>query len=178
MTAQEIQKRNERSQKLKLSRSNEGSFYVESSEGMVLYKVNPNGKDDQTSFSCTCGDFARGIKNDPHFQCKHVLSVLNCVPNGEFEDAEFLERKKPKLDERFIITIDDKDFVTYPGLLDLGHQKGTLKIEVEPLQIPTKENENFAVCKALVVSTNWRNYYGTSETPILPTAVQGFPSIF
>jgi hypothetical protein len=99
-------KRNEKSQTLKVLRAN-GDFFVESAEGMVLYKVNPNGKDDQTSFSCTCGDFARGVKNDPHFQCKHVLSVLSCVPNGEFEDAEFLEKKKPKLDERFMSIAGD-----------------------------------------------------------------------
>ena len=126
MTTKELQKRNEKSQSLKVLRAN-GDFFVESAEGMVLYKVNPNGKDDQTSFSCTCGDFARGVKNDPHFQCKHVLSVLNCLPNGEFEDGQFLEKKKPKLDERFIKSIEGRDFVLYSGLLDLAHQKGLIE---------------------------------------------------
>ena len=126
MTTKELQKRNEKSQVLKVLRAN-GDFFVESAEGMVLYRVNPNGKDDQTNFSCTCGDYARGVKNDPHFQCKHVLSVLGCVPNGEFEDAEFLERKKPKLDERFIKSIEGRDFVLYSGLLDLAHQKGLVE---------------------------------------------------
>ena len=151
MTTKEIQKRNEKSQALKVLRAN-GDFFVESAEGMVLYKVNPNGKDDQTNFSCTCGDFARGVKNDPHFQCKHVLSVLNCLPNGEVEDGQFLEKKKPKLDERFIKSIEGRDFVLYSGLLDLAHQKGLLKIEVDPLQFPTKENGYFAICKATATS--------------------------
>jgi len=151
MTTKEIQKRNEKSQTLKVLRAN-GDFFVESAEGMVLYKVNPNGKDDQAKFSCTCGDYARGDKTDPHFQCKHILSVLNCLPSGEIENAQFLEKKKHKLDERFIKTIEGRDFVLYSGLLDLAHQKGLLKIEVDPLQFPTKENGFFAICKAMVTS--------------------------
>jgi len=150
MTAQEIQKRNERSQKLRVIRVDDGSYFVESSEGKICYKCTI----EDGEVSCTCGDFARNIRIDPNFRCKHIVSVQNCVHEGDMETGEFLERKKPKLDERFIITLEGKDFVTYPGLLDLGHQKGILKIEVEPLQIPTKENEHFAVCKALVVSTN------------------------
>lgn len=59
---------------------------------------------------------------------------------------------KPKLDDRFIISIEGKDFVTYPGLLDLGHQKGLESIEVSPLQLPTSENGFLAICKATVVS--------------------------
>jgi hypothetical protein len=154
MTAQEIQKRNERSQKLRVIRIDEGSYFVESSEGKICYKV----MIEDGEVSCTCGDFARNIRLDPNFRCKHIVSVQNCVHEGDMETGELLERKKPKLDERFIITLEGKDFVTYPGLLDLGHQKGILKMEVEPLQIPTKENEHFAVCKALVVSTNGESF--------------------
>jgi hypothetical protein len=40
----------------------------------------------------------------------------------------------------------------YSGLLDLAHQKGLLKIEVDALQYPTKENGNFAICKATATS--------------------------
>jgi len=61
MTVKEIQKRNEKSQALKVLRAN-GNFFVESSEGMVLYKVTPDGNG---KFSCTCGDYAKGQKRFP-----------------------------------------------------------------------------------------------------------------
>ena len=40
----------------------------------------------------------------------------------------------------------------YPGLLDLAHQHGLSSIEVDIVQMPTKENGNFAVCRATVMS--------------------------
>jgi predicted nucleic acid-binding Zn finger protein len=142
MTTKELQKRSERSQDLRVLKSN-GNYFVESAEGMVLYKVNPTGEPEK--YVCTCGDYARGTKNDPNYQCKHILAVLSCVMT---EQAEFLEKKKPKLDERFIKTIEGRDFVLYSGLLDLAHQKKLNRIEVDILQYPTKENGNSAVCKA------------------------------
>ena len=148
MTAQELQKRNERAQRLRVIQVDDESFYVESAEGKICYRVVLSDDD----VYCTCGDFARNVKTDSNFRCKHILAVNSCIPEGEFETAQFLEKKKPKLDERFITEIEGKEFVKYPGLLDLGHQKGILKIEVDPMQIPTKENGNFAICRAVVVS--------------------------
>jgi hypothetical protein len=43
MTTKELQKRSERSQDLRVLKSN-GNYFVESAEGMVLYKVNPAGE--------------------------------------------------------------------------------------------------------------------------------------
>jgi len=147
MTAREIQKRNNRAAKLKVIQVDEKSFYVESSEGKIMYNVTAyNGV-----MECTCGDFARNIKTDHTFMCKHILAVINCTEE-DYEKANFLDKKKPRLDERFITEIEGREFVKYPGLLDLGHQKGILKIAVETIQIPSKENDNFAICKALVVS--------------------------
>lgn len=148
MTARELQKRNERAQQRKVLQAEEGTFYVESSEGKILYKVNiSDGKE-----FCSCGDYARNSKADPNFKCKHVLAVQSCIPNGEVEQAEFLEKRKPKLDERFITTIQGKEFVINAGLLDLAHQMGLQKLEVEPIQYPAKENGNEAICRAVAES--------------------------
>jgi predicted nucleic acid-binding Zn finger protein len=147
MTATEIQKRNNRAQKLKVLKVDDTNFYVESSEGKIMYHV----EDSHDHMSCTCGDYARNVKTDPTFMCKHILAVINAT-EADLEQAELMEKKKPRLDERFITTIEGHEFVKYPGLLDLGHQKGIMKIEVDPIQIPSKENDNMAICKALIVS--------------------------
>lgn len=157
MTTKEIQKRSERSQDLRVLKSGE-NYFVESAEGAILYKVNASGEPDK--YVCTCGDYARGIKSDTNFQCKHILAVLSCV---ETELAEFLERKKPKLDERFITEIEGREFVKYAGLLDLAHQKGLLKIEVDPLQFPTTDNGNMAICKATVLSKSGETYVDVGD---------------
>jgi len=154
MTAKELQKRGVKAELLRVLQTEDGAFYAESAEGKILYRVIA---DDQET-SCTCADFTRNSKNDPNFQCKHILSVLNCVPTGDVESVQYLERKKPKLDERWIIEIEGNQFVKYAGLLDLGHQKGISQIEVEPLQLPTKENGNSAICKATVISKSGESF--------------------
>jgi len=154
MTAKELQKRGARAELLRVLQTEDGSFYAESAEGKILYRVIA---DDQET-SCTCADFTRNSRKDPNFQCKHILSVLNCVPSGDVESAQYLDRKKPKLDERWIIEIEGNQFVKYAGLLDLGHQKGISQIEVEPLQLPTKENGNFAICRATVISKSGESF--------------------
>ena len=59
---------------------------------------------------------------------------------------------KPKLDERFITTIQGKEFVIYSGLLDLAHQHGLQRLSVEPIQYPTNENGHEAICRAVAES--------------------------
>jgi hypothetical protein len=154
MTAKELQKRNEKSQHLRVVQVDEQTFYVESSEGKICYRVSFDG-DKQI---CTCGDYTRGIKTDSGFRCKHIISVYNSIPNGEVHHGQVLERAKPKLDERWITTIEGREFVKYPGLLDLSHQKGISQIEVEVVQLPTAENGHFAVCKASVVSKTGESF--------------------
>jgi hypothetical protein len=154
MTAKELQKRNGKSENLRVLHTEAGNYFCESSEGKILYSVAINDE----GMSCTCGDWARNSKRDANFQCKHILSVINCIPNGQVEGAHFLDRKKPQLDPRFIISIDGHDFVKYQGLLDLGHQKGISQIEVDTVQLPTPDNGNFAICKATVVSKNGESF--------------------
>jgi hypothetical protein len=145
VTAKELQKRNAKAEKLRVIQVEDGFYYVESEEGKICYRVLYNDQ----GVECTCGNFARGIKSDSAFNCKHLLAVMNCVAKGDAEKAKVLERHKTKLDDRFIVNIEGKDFVLYAGLLDLAHQKGLVSIDVEPLQYPTKENGNMAVCRAI-----------------------------
>ena len=154
MTAKEPIKRNAKAENLRVLQTEDGLFYVESAEGKILYRVI---LDDQET-SCTCADFSRNSKNDPKFMCKHILSALSSTPSGDVEPAQYLEKKRPKLDERWIIEIEGNQFVKYAGLLDYAHQIGISSIEVEPLQLPTKDNGNFAICKATVVSKLGESY--------------------
>jgi hypothetical protein len=147
MTAKEIQKRSERAQQLRVLQVSDTIFFVESAEGKIAYKIILSDEE----VSCSCGDFSKNIRSEPDFRCKHLIALFQ-TDKGQMLQTEFLDKKKAKLDDRFITEIEGNEFVKYPGLLDLGHQKGILKIEVESLQLPTKENGNFAVCKATVVS--------------------------
>jgi predicted nucleic acid-binding Zn finger protein len=148
MTAKEIQKRNAKAESLKVLLSEDGQFFVESERGKILYNVILD--DEETS--CTCGDFAKNSKKDSNFRCKHILSVMNAIPKREVENARFCEKQVPRLDDRFMTNIKGKDFVLYAGVLDLATQKGLLKLEVELLQFPTKENGNEAICRAVAES--------------------------
>jgi len=148
MTAKEIQKRNAKAESLKVLLSEDGQFFVESERGKILYNVLLD--DDETS--CTCGDFAKNSKKDSNFRCKHILSVMNAIPKREVENARFCEKHTPKLDDRFMINIKGKDFVLYAGVLDLATQMGLLKLGVELLQFPTKENGKEAICRAVAES--------------------------
>jgi hypothetical protein len=150
MTAKEIQKRNVKANQLRVMQSEDGQFFVESSKGKILYNVVMDGD----SKSCTCGDFAKNHKTDPAFVCKHILAVENSVPENGIESAKFLDKNTPKLKDGFLKNIKGKDFVLYAGVLDLATQKGLLKLEVELLQYPTKENGNEAICRAIAEGRN------------------------
>lgn len=151
MTAQELQQRNEKAHQLRVLQSESGKYYVESGEGKILHHV-IRREGETPELTCTCADFAASAKENPSFQCEHILAVINCLSSGYVENARFLERPKPKLDERFIKTIEGKEFVLYSGLLDLAHQKGLLNMTVETLQLPVKENGHMAICKAVAQS--------------------------
>jgi len=150
MSPKEIAKRNKKSEQLRVLETDDGQFFVESGEGKILYNV-ILGDEGNT---CTCGDFAKNSKKDSNFTCKHILSVMNAIPTGSVENGTFLEKHRPKLDDRFLINIKGKDFVLYAGVLDLATQRGLLKLEVELIQFPSKENGNEAICRAVAVGKN------------------------
>jgi hypothetical protein len=54
-----------------------------------------------------------------------------------------------RIDEKFIVNLKGKDFILYEGLLDLAHQEGLISMDVELLQIPSEENGDIAIAKAI-----------------------------
>lgn len=52
------------------------------------------------------------------------------------------------INEKFIINLQGKSYITYEGLLDLAHQKYLKSLVVDIIQIPTSENNMTAICKA------------------------------
>ena len=134
MTAKEIQKRNAKAESLRVLQADDGSFYVESEKGKILYNVI---LDDEKS-SCTCGDFTKNSKKDPNFQCKHMLAVLNAIPKQEIENARYCEKHVPRLDDRFMTNIKGKDFVLYVGVLDLA-SRPSARMDMHPVRV-VREN--------------------------------------
>ena len=90
--------------------------------------------------------------DESYYTAEQYRSIAPVSFPRSFEAEIFNQLDLPKLDERWIIEIEGNQFVKYAGLLDLGHQKGISQIEVEPLQFPTKDNGNAAICKAAVIS--------------------------
>ena len=76
--------------------------------------------------------------------------------NSQHETVQ--EQNGNHIDERFITTIQGKEFVLYAGLLDLAHRKGLKKLVVEILQLPAEENDHTAICRA-VAETNEGNVF-------------------
>lgn len=152
MTATDLQTRNEKAAELRVFQVEDGVFYVESSRKDKCYRVLMNGK-----LSCSCTDFSRHIKNDQEYKCKHILAALNAEASS-IHHAEVSGNNKPKLEKRYITNLHGKDFVLYAGILDLAHQRGLQKLEVELIQYPTKENGFEAVCKAVAESKSGEVY--------------------
>ncbi|MFA5181460.1 MAG: hypothetical protein WC405_09095 [Syntrophales bacterium] len=154
MATAEAQKRSEKAQGLKTWQVDDTWFYVESEDGKIAYKCCVSDAGD----CCNCGDFASRSKNDPSFKCKHLLAVMNSIPRNQVMEAQFLEKRKPRLDESFIKQIDDKDFALYGGLLDLAHQKNLCLVDVNIIQFPSDENKNTAICKAVVQTLDGKKF--------------------
>ena len=58
MKAKEIQKRDPKDENLRVLQTEDGNYYVESTEGKILYNVDFN----KSESSCTCSDFAKNAK--------------------------------------------------------------------------------------------------------------------
>ena len=141
MTARQLQMRQQDSRGLRVLRTDDGTFCVESAKGKILYLIVFG----DNQFSCTCADFIKNIKQDAEFKCKHIIAVENAVEENQIDLLKPIENHVPKLDDRFITNIKGKDFVVYAGLLSMSHEKGIRSLKVEILQYPNKENGMEAV---------------------------------
>lgn len=53
------------------------------------------------------------------------------------------------IDERWLVNLQGKRFVLFPGLLHLAHETGLRSIETELVQIPSGENGHCAIVRAI-----------------------------
>ncbi|OLS03296.1 hypothetical protein [Tissierella creatinophila] len=60
------------------------------------------------------------------------------------------------INEKFIINLQGKSFVTYEGLLDLAHQIGLVSLEVDLVQFPSEENNMTAIARAVATTQKGR----------------------
>ena len=147
-----MQKRNQRAENLRVYQTDAEDYWVESSDAKIAYHVYFNFERDVGR--CTCPDYQTRVKSDGDFKCKHILAVADASINHDTQPADYIEKSKPRIDDRFISSLKGKDFVIYSGLLDLAHQRGLMKLEVKTLQLPTKENGFEAICHAVAESKN------------------------
>ncbi len=78
-----------------------------------------------------------------------------------------------KIDERFIVKLQEKEFVTYEGLLDLAHQKGLKGMITELIQVPSKDNNNTCIVHARAITENGE-FHGIGDAN--PSNVNSFIS--
>ena len=67
------------------------------------------------------------------------------------------------IDKKFIVKLQGKEFVTYEGLLDLAHQLKLSSIETELIQIPSSENGNQCIVKAVVKTEDGKEFHGYGD---------------
>lgn len=66
------------------------------------------------------------------------------------------------INRRFLVQEHGKEFVLYAGLLDAAHAQGLRRIETQIIQIPSPDNQQTAICFALV-ETDRGTYTGLGD---------------
>jgi hypothetical protein len=69
------------------------------------------------------------------------------------------------VNEKFIVKLNGRDFVTYEGLLSVGHEIGIESIKVDLVQPPCAGNNMTAIAKATVIGKDGQEYtdYGDAS---------------
>lgn len=56
----------------------------------------------------------------------------------------------PEFRDRFVRTLQGKDYILYGGLLQLAQERGLRRVEVEVIQVPNQDNGMLAVARAQI----------------------------
>ena len=96
---------------LRVIQVGDDEYFVESSQGKICYQVKfgPGGH------SCTCGDFTSRIKQEPAYGCKHINAILD--QEGTIPRIDLNQRIRPKLDDRFLSSIKERNLSSTRGFL-------------------------------------------------------------
>ena len=69
------------------------------------------------------------------------------------------------IDKKFIVNLKGNDFVTYEGLLNEAHEKGLIGISTELIELPSKDNNNRCIMKAIAKTDKGQfEGYGDADT--------------
>lgn len=68
-----------------------------------------------------------------------------------------------ELKKEFIVNLKGKEYVTYEGLLDVAHQMKLHSIETELVQVPTKENNDICIVKAVAKTEDGKSFEGYGD---------------
>lgn len=67
------------------------------------------------------------------------------------------------MDKKHIISLQGRDFVTYDGLLGMGHDKGLKSMVTELVQIPNENNKHTAIVHATATMKDGRVFQGYGD---------------
>lgn len=62
-----------------------------------------------------------------------------------------MAKPKPNIDPKQIVNLQGKDFIQYPGLVELAHGQGLKSITTDLIQLPDDDNGQTAIFKAVVL---------------------------
>ncbi|MBC7545116.1 MAG: hypothetical protein H7338_20510 [Candidatus Sericytochromatia bacterium] len=82
-----------------------------------------------------------------------------------------------KLDSKYTVTINGKQFVQYAGLVDLAHQMGLRSMRTELIQIPTADNKAVCICRAEVEMQDGRVFTGIGDASPANVSPRLVPSL-
>ena len=68
-----------------------------------------------------------------------------------------------EINKEFIVNLQGKEFITYPGLMDLAHQMKLQSIATELIQIPSSENNNQCIFKAVATTEDGKVFEGYGD---------------